>query len=474
MFRKASGWIAAGALALVYGGLGAVIFIAADGDISPDDRPFLVACFFAALLIAGFVWVDASWRARQFDRKGYVRALILLLLALPLIPLFVDAPPIENDYTMEAVLSTGDDVRPSHEALLTFRRGGRELEVNTDAICMIATPEEALPLADKIEDLWQQVADGRDYIRGLDTFDLIADLTPETPVGMDTPLPSYKSLRAIAQTYLAHALLKTAQGDSQEGCRELAQLHSVMRKGLRHMSLIISKMIWLAIARGDIEKAHAIATHPQCTPEALRILKEAFPPLTAEDVSLRRSFLAEYIWTRTVCQGLGTRPWQIPEFFKMVRVVSLEETAVPWMKNLRRYVEAVGFRLTFRPNRTLRDLRKFHDLALEGIGRRPPDFSAAKAYLEDYTKRPSLRNLGGWTIICIAVPSFERAIEKAEETRIKSELLAVELRERMGEPFNPTSVFSDTRYFKDERTGAWTHAGPDGARGTKDDILLAK
>jgi hypothetical protein len=71
-----------------------------------------------------------------------------------------------------------------------------------------------------------------------------------------------------------------------------------------------------------------------------------------------------------------------------------------------------------------------------------------------------------------AVPSYSKATEVASETKVQSDLLAMELHRRLDKKLALADYFTGEPYRFDARTKAWSSAGPDKEHGTDDDIRL--
>jgi len=61
------------------------------------------------------------------------------------------------------------------------------------------------------------------------------------------------------------------------------------------------------------------------------------------------------------------------------------------------------------------------------------------------------------------------------EVRIVSELLALEIHDRLGQPLDVMDdPYTRRPYWRDEATGEWFSAGSDGLPGTADDLSVKK
>ncbi|MBI2437655.1 MAG: hypothetical protein HYV36_02420 [Lentisphaerae bacterium] len=475
------GWLYAVILCLIYGLLLSAYGCSLRFHDSHEPRLSFLFLLFLALL-AVFIGCCFSlswlWRRRNWDSRGRWRFAFLVLLTIPIVCLMRDATPIEHDYSMKDIVPGDPKILASYDTLMLFRKGGG-MEVKTtdtsanypqfqtNILANLLT--NTLAYSESISYAWNSIAPARSVIEKLDTYPGIADLTPQVPLGTNTPIPNFVTLRSISWTYTAYASLKTAQGHPEEGVKQLAKIQSVTRKALPNSALLINKMIWIAIARNNIEAAYVILQQPQCTPESLKILKEAFPSISAEDVSLRHVFIGEYLFLKSCVDWL--RPSTFFDAFSLIEVVG----TTPKPPSLfRKAVSSFVYYLAIRKNRTFRDFRKHFDLLVEGAGKHPPDMSRADRFVKNYIRHPDIRNLGGWFMVSVTTPSFTRASVTAVNTKVLSDLLAIEIGNRLNQPVVLDDYYSDGPYGRDERTGRAFSVGPDKKPNTYDDILLGK
>ena len=62
----------------------------------------------------------------------------------------------------------------------------------------------------------------------------------------------------------------------------------------------------------------------------------------------------------------------------------------------------------------------------------------------------------------------------AFRTKVMSDLLAMEIRKRQGNPLILKDHYSGGTYLRDAKTGRFFSVGPDKLSGTSDDIMLGK
>lgn len=454
-------------LVLIYGAL-FLAYLALMGKFWDwEDRtlsPLLVWELILLAICLGALIAHVGKRKRWYPKRLWHWSAFALLLALQLIVLTIDAPPVANDYTRADIAPPSPEAEKSYEILMTYRKGKEpDFQIKAPHVLSLEAITNALPYAAEIEKAWEDIANGRNYIEKLDSFEQIVDLTPKIPIDLETPIINFIPLRTIAYVYRTYAVLKAEEGQAEEGVRTLVQLHSVCRKALPHCAILIPKMMWIAIAQGNIETAHRIAMNPNCTPETLAILKAGFYPLTAEDVSMRRPLIAEYLWMKSVCESYLTRT-------NLLGCFVLDSSGQPPYGFLGKTVSGIAFTFFFNRNRTILKAKERFGLLVAGASKCPPDISSATAALQ--MTRPDLRNPVGQMLVEIVVPSFSITMERSSKTKVLSDLLAITLARRSGQELNLPDFYTGKAYIVDQQTGAVMSVGPDGLPGTMDDIKL--
>lgn len=439
----------------------------------------LVPVFIATLFVValgGCVGVARFCRKRELDARGYWRSALLALLAVPVLDVFYDAPPIENDYSVRDITPTNPAILASYDTLMTLGKNGG-MKVSTPITCELEVEcrSNAMAHAKLIYQAWDDIAAARAVIEKLDTYPGIADITPQVPLDYNTPILNFMTLRSVVWTYAAYAHLKTAEGQPEEAARQLARLQSVSRKAMPYAVTLVDKMIWIAIANDNMHAAFALMQNAACSSNALEILREGFPVIPEADISLRRPLIGEYVGIKTICiEELG--PSTFLNAFDMTEIDGTGQIVNPPRSPsfTRKMTSCLVYYLTFRRNRTLRDLRAYYDLMVEGAGQHPPDMAQADALAEAYSRRPDIRNLGGWSLVSIAVPSFAFAGKRAFETKILSDLLAIEINVRLNHPMALRDDYAGGPYQRDPQAGRLFSVGPDRMPHTEDDVWLGK
>jgi hypothetical protein len=441
-----------------------------------DENPL---AFITILVALAFGMIAALWSIHRAlarrDPTGWIRVGILIALALPLILLSIDAPPPANVCKPRDLVATWPGAAESQKVLLTFPKGGHKMAVSTQSVDLVdrvsnlaLRQTNVLAVAQEIEQAWQEVAEGRAVIDKLSTFDRIADMTDPAWLDIsntnDVKTMGFVSYRTLARTYCAYAELKAAQGRHEDAARELVKLQSVAGKAHRDMVILVSKMIWVAIAGRNIEQAYRVASDPACSRDALELLKAGFQPLDDQFVSMRGTAQAEML---AVLYG-------VPAMIAQGRTVAMlsasgQQSAVDtWVAR----PLTVLHPLFYHPNRTLTGILPYVEKTIAGSEAWPPDLSAASEYLVRYFKTPRLRNPLGVLILRIATPDYSRAVEAAFGHKVRSELLWVYLNKRLGQEVTMNDPFAGAPYAFDA-DGTPFCVGRDRKAGTPDDVRFA-
>lgn len=417
---------------------------------------FLVIC----------VWLLRLCRKRGWDSTGGWRTGILILLVAVLGVMSIDSSPINNDYTAADVQIQGRDVEASYHTLMKYFEKDKSLKVISPyemAKSWYAVDTNVVAYSNIIEKAWTDSIEARTAIHQLGEYDVIADLAPGVPLDTNTPILSFVALRNLGQTYRPYCLLKTENGESIEAARQIAEFHSIVMKLQSNSALLITKMIFSALSCLDMATACEILRHPKCAPEAVSILANAFPSIPSKDVSLRSPMICEYLWLKNIC-----------ETYPADRFLDIYAWNGEHPGFAHRSASRILVFFTFKRNRTVRMLKLWYETLIAGASQCPMKVFDTQVFFDEHPLRPQLDNLGGWCLMQTAIPSFARAAATASRTKVLSDLLAIELHKRLGEPIDIPDFYSGKPYFVDEKTGKLTSVGPDGIAGTKDDIQLGE
>jgi hypothetical protein len=379
-----------------------------------------------------------------------INGVVFLVMTASLVWYLGDAPPMAEDYSEETLRCPANG---SYELLQVF---------NDDQISRQAKAD--LKKGEVLK-AWEDILPFRNTIKALDDHDLICDLPPGKPIDMQTPFLKFSALRDMAEIYHAHCLDQVAAGNGLEAARELLRLHRVSRKGITQASLVINKLIFTALAKATLKSANAILQHPRCDQATLQALHDGFTPLEAGEYTMARAFIGEYLMIKNTMARQVT-----PEGFLDSVMFGADETeqspkGIPFASRLAYY-------FGFKPNQSLRDIRELFDLLIASQEKHPPDFSAAVRFAEEYARKPQLRNMVGWILNTIALPSFENYSQRGVEVKVQSDLLAVALSRKLGLTPPVQDYFNGGQYRFRQEGETFRHPGADGDYDTPDDILL--
>lgn len=399
---------------------------------------------------------------RKTNGFTFFCAVSLAWTASGLVWFVMDDPPIENDFTEGDVVP---EPNGSHEYLEFFnkadaaaiRKANQSLDQDHGGKLSTAAFDE----------VWAEIAPYREVIDALDGFDVLCDLPPGSALNIETPLLNFIAIRDVSMIYGRYFLLKTSLGRGREGVEDFCRLHRVARKGMRGASVLLSKMIFTAIATGAMDKAYAAVLVEACDEETLRRLKENFTSLDPEEISMERPLMAEYVVLKNTIKK-DLRPGNFLSSSLMASGTFQEEE--PPFAPASYFVYYLGF----KPNKSLRVMKHYHVLLLEAVKHHPVDTTESTAYLNACNRTPPIKNMVGWLLNSLAMPNFGNYCRRTEEARIKSDLLAVAIHKRLGETLEIEDFFfgGPCRYREEQES--MRHPGRDGEFDTEDDIILGE
>lgn len=391
--------------------------------------------------------------------KRILRGASLFLVAGILGFYFSDIPRPELKYTYRD-LQVPEEVAASYDTLMRYRKDGpNQIDIDLGGLNWrtFNTWTNLLPYAETIDSAWDNCTEGRQYIADLDRFTYITDwpFTGEKPPYnlIERPIVSFQSVRKLSTLYALHALLQAQRGNTDEGLRELAQHYSVTKKGLPYSTFMTTRMIFTALAKKDLRVLGMIIHKTDCTTEQLVFMRDHFPPLTANDVSFFRPSLGEYALEQLEVEGV-----------KSMMESPLEKILIPFV---------------FKPNHTLYLMKETVEPTLAMMdGDAGYDETRAALYLRQdlcgklQAKPPTVWNFLGRDWATAVAPSFQSAHKTSMQALVESDLLALEIRNRLGETLEIKDPYTGADYRFDELTQTFYCGGPDGFGGTKDDIYI--
>jgi len=432
------------------------------------SRILLLSGTSTVLLLTALICLSRWLRKHGVDSNGRYRLACLILLTLPFGWMLTDAKPVENDYTINDVVSNDPDVLKSYETFLLLVSREKGIKVDADKIysasTKITSPDctNILAYSADILQAWESIAEVRAVIEKLDSYPGLTDLTPQLHLDDKAPIQNFKTLRSLSSLYAAYARVKIAEGNTEEAAREIAKFHRVTRKVLPYSVRLIDKAIWSRMAITQIEVASAILRDPKCTPETLKILQTAFPPLSSGDISLRRPIITEYLTFKAHCEA----------YKSLADIFWVDPKPQPFFHKVTSTLE---YGLTYKKNQTIKGLRKDCDWFLKAAALKQPLIKNEEFNMNVFLKkRPDLWNMGGYVLMIAFTPDYWRFSETSAKAKIMSDLLAIEISERLRQPLLMHDYYLDAPYNRDPKTGELFSVGPDLKPNTEDDISLSK
>jgi len=266
-----------------------------------------------ALGITGIIKINKSNGMLKGRKLAYAGIIISVVFVGLIYVWHFDAEPIENDYTIADLRSAPEEFNESYEVLLRLednRKWGKgaspAIGLAAEDVNMLdetfgyglkdsshsALKEVVLKNADAIYIAWENGKIGREVIAKLDSFEEIADLTVPS---LEADLKHLQSLRDLVRLYRAYVFLKVEEGNFAEAVSALGEINSVIRKLSVNGRLMITKMVCYAWFGANIETANYIVNQPDVSRESLEVLAGHFKPLSEDEISLRNSFISEYL-----------------------------------------------------------------------------------------------------------------------------------------------------------------------------------
>jgi hypothetical protein len=407
------------------------------------SRILLLSGISAVLLLTVVITLSRWFRKYGVDSNGRYRLVCMILLTIPFGWMLTDVKPIENDYTINDVVSNDPEVLKSYETFLLLVSREKGVKVDADKIysasTKIASPDctNIVACSADILQAWDSIAEVRAVIEKLDSYPGLTDLIPQTHLDDKTPVQNFKTLRSISSLYAAYARVKIAEGNTEEAAREIAKFYRVTRKVLPHSLRLIDKAIWSRMAVMQLEAASTILRDPKCTPETLKLLQTAFPPLSPEDISFRRPIIAEYLFLKAHCEA----------YKSIVDIVWVDPKPQPFFHKI---TSTLKYGLTFKLNLTIKGLRKDCDCFLRAAALKPPFIKNEEFNMDVILKkRPELWNMGGWLLIRYSAPDYWHFTENSRKAKVLSDLLAIEISERLHTPLLMNDFYIDAPYSRD-------------------------
>ena len=437
--------------------------------------------FLIAALISIALGITSLCRIKKHkaELKGKCIAVTGIAISLACILVFLaafvlwglDAPPIPDDYTIADLRSAPPECNRSYEILMSLsderecppdapKIGLSKQDINTiehvnevikeGDFSKITKVLEAN--ADNIKQAWKNAQKGRNIISELNTFPEIADLTEPN---LDTNIGFLRNLKHLTRLYQAYVYLQTEQGNEKIAVEELSKLDNFFRKLNSNARSMITKLVCIACFRVNIKTANFIINNPQISQEPLGLLAEHFVPLTNEQISLRNSFISEYLMFKN-------------ELSKILRDSSLKYSAFSPLKlnsSFRVYKNFCDRWIASEENRQ----------EIEKLTVWPAFYPQLPVTMDIDDDSPwyyKAYNPVGYALLRILTPALDRVSKIKTNTQIQDDLLQIVLNKRLGNEVSLKARAYSDEYIIDTEKKIIFSPGPDGKADTKDDIKL--
>jgi hypothetical protein len=278
--------------------------------------PFTLCLLFIPVLVVGAIAQSKIRRSEgRLTGRGLVNAGICVAI-LFLVCLFIiwclDAGPVTNEFTEADFMVVRSENEITYSILCQLNdenndpNGAPAIGLNKEDVTLLENLWEQLSEqetiqfrfesvrkhAEEINHLWGQSSKGRLIIKELSTYNQIADLTE---AHIDAVLPYGRDIKLLLKINLLHSLLLLEKGDDIQACQELVAFDAIFRKHSVFARSLISKLICYGVFEKDFEAATMMVSHSSISNEALLLLQSHFNSLAEEQMSLKNSFIHEYL-----------------------------------------------------------------------------------------------------------------------------------------------------------------------------------
>jgi hypothetical protein len=437
--------------------------------------------FFIAGLLSIALGIESLYRIKKHQGRlkgkylaitGIVISFLSILFFIGALALWsLDAPPIQDDYTIADLRSAPTECARSYELLMSISEkeeyppdapliGLSTQDVNTINQVSEVFKEgdyskiiEALKVnAENINQAWKNAKKGRDIVNELNTFPEIADLTEPD---LEANIGFLRNIKILAHLYQVYVYLQTEQGNSQSAVNELLKLDPVFRKLSINARSLVTKLVCFAGLNIGINTANFITNNPQTSQESIKLLAEHFTPLTNEQFSLRNSIISEYLMFKSAFnttlnqRGMRNNPMlKRNSSFRLYR-----NFCVRWIDVWGKSGESGNPELSVWPL----ICPNWIPVSIDSEGKVPWIYTAY--------------NPIGSVLIRILTPAFEKVFEMQTKLKVQDDLFQIVLNKRLDNEISLKAHAYSDEYIIDVEKKIFS-PGPDGKLDTKDDIKL--
>ena len=416
-------------------------------------------------LIFGAYVISLFCKKNELDRNFRWRTATIFALTLVAIPKVTDDEPIENDWTIEQIVTNSDDFSKSYNQLKKFMEKSTGFEKTiTSGILKVSSPikvepelkvkmrneidqipsqDSRLTYAKLIEQAWKENSELIKEFEKLNQFSVVTSITSDLTSLLDYDL-EFENFKAIYKLYYNKILLEAEQEKFESAIERFRTVHAITLKGSRGPNSLLSFMTWRLACVIDNSIALDLVKLPNFPENLVSELLTIF-----DEIDLGQSYeqmvKIEYVMLR--------------EWFKSGRSI--------WDFQPNKLEQF----LFFKANRSFNNLREYCQMAIDenvGIPKKKPEYMIK---IEEELKDFEPTNIMGWLWDSLSTmyPYFYKGMW---EVKVKNEILRLKLTEMID---GDTSQFIDPyteKPFVKNKDGEYYSPGPDRKFDTEDDITL--
>ena len=317
--------------------------------------------------------------------KLYIRTIIVVIALFPLVIFLYESPPVKNDFSWKEVITPEKEVEESYNTfkkITNLEKNNSFTNINWYKV--IIRPLES---SDIIEKEWEKNIAIHNWLKELDSYEKIADLTATINA---KSLKDISILSRVSNLYFSYAKIKINQNNFNEASKPLLILNSLFQKSYPY-SRTVNRTFWIIINSNNLQNVEMLITNQNCPKEICQQLKNSIIEL---DSNFESWLISEYLLYKDLLENRLVNLLENPNFLK----VSL-------MK--------IGTKLLIDKNRALHEAKKLTDICISSFCEQPFDLAAFKTQIKKYKKKPKSTNLIGNYYIFLVESMFPLNYERS-------------------------------------------------------------
>lgn len=378
-----------------------------------------------------------------------------------------DAPPIQNDYTINDIKSASPENNKTFELLKSFSgdfdksttiygRGvygemGYINELFKNNENNLETISNGIKeKAQEINEMWENAEQDREILKELDSFPEIADLSELNL------FPTQLRLKNIFPLYRAYICLQSIEGNYEQALKELNLLDSITKKMALNARDITIKLVSNACFDIDFFLMNFMVNDPDTPSDILLKIQDMINSISSEHTSLKNPLTFEYLKVKKELEKMK----DVPNLkYHPMKAFKYNST----LKFFRNYFDE---HIAQDENHNINSKFKIWPSVYPNI---PVKINAIGKLDSIYYR---IYNPVGYALIDTIVPAFNKVCLTNRNLLIHSDLLKIALNSRLGQKVNIKARAYSDEYIIDIENKKIFSPGPDGISDTEDDISL--